>query len=230
MLKSLYIKNFALIDELEIQFSDSLNIIMGETGAGKSVIIDALMLSLGERASFDLIRKGEKKAVIEAIFYIDKNNEIITFLNDNEIDSDNELIIRRELTDKGNSRCFVNDSPVTLSLLKQIGDLLVDFHGQYDHQILLRPESHINVIDNIANFKNLKNDFAKSVQVLKSKINSLNHLIKEEANLTSKLESYKFELDEITKIDPQKDELQELEDFISIAENSETLFLFLYRI
>lgn len=224
MLKSIYIKNFALIQELELQFSRSLNILMGETGAGKSIIIDALMMSLGERASYDYIRNGEKKAVIESIFDISNNNALISFLKENEIDYDNDLILRRELSDKGSSRAFINDSPVPLSTLKQTGDLLVDFHGQYDHQLLLRPEYHINILDSISDFKDYKTKFSEELKNLKSLISKLNTLVKNGNELKNKLDSLKFELNEIERINPQADEMQSLESFISIAENSENLY------
>ena len=147
MLKSIVIKNYALIDELTIQFSGGLVIITGETGAGKSIIIDALGLVIGERASTEVVRAGMEKAIVEGTFDITGNKKLHTFLGENDIEFADELIVRREISTKGTTRCLVNDSAITLSLLKKIGEMLVDLHGQHEHQSLLRTETHIEMLD-----------------------------------------------------------------------------------
>ncbi|MBI3787548.1 MAG: AAA family ATPase [Ignavibacteriales bacterium] len=147
MLKTLHIKNYALIDEVEVEFESGLNIITGETGAGKSILIDALSLVLGERANSDVVRKGTEKAIVEAIFSVASNKGVRTVLEANEIEVQEELILRREVSAKGQSRCFVNDTPTTLTVLQTIGDLLVDLHGQHEHQSLLKSETHIDQLD-----------------------------------------------------------------------------------
>ena len=134
MLKTLLIKNYALIQELSVEFSSGLIIITGETGAGKSIIIDAFGLVLGERASADVVRRGSDKAVVEATFDVGGNSKVRDLLAANDIESTDELIVRREVSAKAQSRCFLNDSPVTLAIQKQIGELLVDLHGQHEHQ------------------------------------------------------------------------------------------------
>ncbi len=169
MLKSLSIKNYALIDSLEIEFCEGLNIITGETGAGKSIIVDALMLALGDRASSDSIREGEQKSVIEGVFELDKSSSILKLLKENEFELEKELIIRREIKDKGTSRCFINDTPAQLSFLKKIGDLLVDFHGQHDHQLLLNKESHLVLLDTISDTESLKEIYHIKLEILKMK-------------------------------------------------------------
>ena len=136
MLKTLLIKNYALIEHLNVDFSSGLVIITGETGAGKSIIIDALGLVLGERASVETVRTGADKAVVETVFDVAGNSRIQTLLTDNALDAADELIVRREVSAKGQSRCFINDSPVTLAFMKQVGELLVDLHGQHEHQSL----------------------------------------------------------------------------------------------
>ncbi|MDP3830116.1 MAG: AAA family ATPase, partial [Ignavibacteriaceae bacterium] len=130
MLKSLYIKDYALIEILNVEFQNGLNIITGETGAGKSILIDAMGLLLGERASNEVIRKGAVKSIVEGIFDTSKNKKIVTLLEENEIEFNDELIMRRELSLKGSNRCFINDTPVSLNLIKEAGNLLVDLHGQ----------------------------------------------------------------------------------------------------
>ena len=153
MLKNLLIKNYALIEEISVEWSSGLTIITGETGAGKSILIDALGLLLGERASTEMIRTGAEKAVVEGLFDIKDNERVAEILRNSENDPAEELIIRRELTSKGQSRCFVNDSPVSVALLKEIGDALVDLHGQHEHQSLLRPETHIDFLDDFGGYE-----------------------------------------------------------------------------
>src|SRR3989339_3981 len=223
MLKSLLIKNFALIDSLEIEFSRGLNIITGETGAGKSVIVEALLMALGARASADLIREGEKKAVIEGVFNLPNKSSINILLEENQIDLNDELLIRRELSDKGNSRCFINDSPVNLALLKKIGDMLVDFHGQHDHQLLLNRETHIILLDLVADIENIKDEYLILFNSLNENIHHLRELRKNESLLKTKEESLRFELNEIEKINPKPDEENLLEQELNIIQNSELL-------
>ncbi|NTW63988.1 MAG: AAA family ATPase, partial [Chlorobiaceae bacterium] len=137
MLTTLYVRDFALIAELTVSFAPGLTIITGETGAGKSILIGALSLVLGERASVDLVRTGANKAIIEAVLKNLPLQKISHILIDAGIDLSEELILRREISATGQSRCFINDSPCTVTLLKQIGELLIDIHGQHEHQLLI---------------------------------------------------------------------------------------------
>ena len=155
MLTSLQIRNYALIEELHVPFSSGLVIITGETGAGKSIIVDALGLVLGERASTEAVRSGADKAIVEAVFDCTGNARVIELLQSNELDIADELIVRREVSAKGQSRCFINDSPVTLALLKQAGELLVDLHGQHEHQSLLRVDTHCGMVDDFGDRKSV---------------------------------------------------------------------------
>ena len=169
MLKVLTIQNFALIEALELQFSPGLNIITGETGAGKSIIVDALMMVLGERASSDMIRHHAENAVIEGVFSTEGNSGVGQWLQQNNYESfGKEIIVRRELMLKGTSRCFVNDSPASVSIVKELGDLLVDFHGQHDHQSLLRPETHLQQIDIAGGTENIRREYEKAYEHLTS--------------------------------------------------------------
>ena len=147
MIKTLEIKDYALIEHINVEFGKGFNIITGETGAGKSILIDAMGLLLGERASTEVIRKGANKTVVEGIFNVKGNRKVENLLDENEIDYYPELILRREISLKGANRCFVNDTPVTLSLVKELGNLLVDLHGQHEHQSLIRPETHIDYLE-----------------------------------------------------------------------------------
>ena len=147
MLKNLTIYNYALIDEMSIDFQPGMNILTGETGAGKSIIIGALSLLLGERATTDVIRKGASKAVVEGMFDVPKTSYWEALETQIEV-GDGSLFLRREVHPQGRSRAFVNDSPVSIALLSQIGDLLIDLHGQHAHQSLLNTERHLDYLDN----------------------------------------------------------------------------------
>lgn len=229
MLKSLYIKNYALIDELQLEFQNGLNIITGETGAGKSIMVDAFMIALGERASASLIRNNEKKAIVEATF--DINDLHINELNISDIDEvmelledSQDLVLRREINLKGNSRSFINDSLVTVNTLKEVGDRLVDFHGQHQHQQLLNSAYHLTALDATIGDDNKLKAYADEYKTYKSKIKALKDLEEKakEAKITS--DHYKFELEEIDKIAPRENELDEIEKKLEILENSEKIF------
>lgn len=223
MLSSLTIKDFALIETIEVEFKKGLNIITGETGAGKSILLGALGLILGERASNDVVRAGAKKSIVEGIFNVAGNKHIEKFLIENEIELDNELIVRREVSLKGNNRCFINDTPVSLSLIKDVGNQLVDLHGQHEHQSLLRPATHINFLDECGEYQNLLDDFLKIVKELDLKISELNEITGKQQSIKEKVDFYKFQLKEIDEVDPQGDEFEQIENELQIKENSEKL-------
>ncbi|MEN6295404.1 MAG: DNA repair protein RecN [Chloroherpetonaceae bacterium] len=224
MLKSLLIKNFAIIRELFIEFDPTLNILIGETGAGKSIIIDSLSILLGDRASASFIRQGEKRSIIEGIFLLPDDHPIINILQELEIDVFPELIIRREITTNNVSRNFVNDTPIPLTNLKKIGEMLVDFHGQYEHQSLLLPENHIAILDAYANnFIELQN-YQEHYRKLKELVKRYNDLIKQEIDFEAKQKQKQEQLEEIKKINPLQDEDVILENELRKLENSEAIF------
>jgi DNA repair protein RecN (Recombination protein N) len=151
MLQTLSIKQFAIIDELEINFSDGLTVLSGETGAGKSIIIDAIGQLIGIRASSDFVRHGEKKAIIEGIFDIDNSKEAITILEDLSIDTTEDfLIVKREIFSTGKSMCRINNQIVTLQDLRKVMQELLDIHGQHETQTLLKQKYHLQLLDNYA--------------------------------------------------------------------------------
>ena len=133
MLKSFEVKNYALIEHIKVEFGEGLNIITGETGAGKSILIDAMGLLLGDRASSEVIRKGAEKAVVEGIFNVSGNEKVKNLLQENEIDFSDEMILRREISMKGTNRCFANDTPVNLSVIKDIGDFIFMFTRSFNY-------------------------------------------------------------------------------------------------
>jgi DNA repair protein RecN (Recombination protein N) len=224
MLKSLSIKNYALIESVDIEFESGLNILTGETGAGKSIIIDALGLILGDRASADVVRKGSDKAIVEGLLGVSKNRNVRELLERNEIEPQDDVILRREVSAKGQSRCFVNDTPVTLALLKELGDYLVDLHGQHEHQSLLRSDTHIGLLDEYGNLEGLIHEYRASYERLTALFASLRDLSRKEKDLKEKRELYEFQIKEIDAVDPRAHEEQDLENALRILENSERLF------
>ena len=151
MIKQLYIKNFTLIDELDIDLYRGFSVITGETGAGKSIVLGAIGLLLGQRADSKAIKSGADKCVIEAHFDL-SNYAMKAFFEENEIEFDAEdTIVRRELTSAGKSRAFINDTPVSLSMLKELGEQLVDVHSQHQNLLLQKQDFQLNVVDIIAN-------------------------------------------------------------------------------
>lgn len=223
MLKSLEIKDYALIDHINVEFGRGLNIITGETGAGKSILIDAMSLLLGERASTEVVRKGAQKSFVEGIFDVELNKKVKLFLDENEIEFQPELIIRREISLKGSNRCFVNDSPVALNVVKELGNLLVDLHGQHEHQSLLRTETHIDFIDEFGDNEKLLNEYQNLYKQLISKQNELKELRLKEDSLKEKKDVYSFQIKEIEAVNPQPDEDVLIPNELNILENSEKL-------
>ncbi|MBK7632506.1 MAG: DNA repair protein RecN [Ignavibacteriales bacterium] len=223
MIKTLEIKDYALIDHINVEFGKGLNIITGETGAGKSILINAMSLLLGERASTEVVRKGAQKSFVEGIFDVATNKKVKFLLEENEIEFQPELIIRREISLKGSNRCFVNDSPVALNIVKELGDLLVDLHGQHEHQSLLRTETHIEFLDEFANNQKLLDDYKIIYRDLNSKQNELRELKSKEDSLKEKKEIYIYQMKEIDNINPLPKEDELIVNELNILENSEKL-------
>jgi DNA repair protein RecN (Recombination protein N) len=223
MLKSFEVKDYALIEHISVEFGNGLNIITGETGAGKSILIDAMSLLLGERASTEVVRKGAQKSFVEGIFDVKGNKKVKQLLEENEIDFTDELIIRREISLKGSNRCFINDSPVNLNLVKDIGNLLVDLHGQHEHQSLLRSETHIDYLDEFGDYADLILRYKKIYSELLQREDQLREFQKRESSIKEKKDFYSFQIKEIDNISPQENEDETLNEELKILENSEKL-------
>lgn len=222
MIKSLHIKDFALIDELDVQFQQGLNVLTGQTGAGKSIIIGALHMILGERADTDVIRRGADKAISEAFIYVGKNELLKALLEEYSIDYSEELILRREIRENG-SRAFINDTPVNISVLKQVGDQLVDLHGQYDHQLLLKEEHHQSVIDQFDSIESVLEAYQKEYQEMLDLQKELRDLRKKERELKDKTELYKFQVKELEAAELDPHEEDELDTEMNLLDNAEDL-------
>ncbi len=224
MLFSLYIRNFALIRELSVEFGPGLTIITGETGAGKSILIGALNLVLGERANSEMVRSGTSKAVIEAVLKNAGTEKINALLKTATIDPTPELIIRRELSSGGQSRCFINDTPCTTALLKQVGELLIDLHGQHEHQLLLRPETHETILDEYGAALPEVTVYRASRSLFQDLEQQLVRLKKNTAEIRDKKEMLDFQLNELNALDLKTGEEDSTETEITLLENAETLF------
>ncbi|MEX0609707.1 MAG: DNA repair protein RecN [Balneolaceae bacterium] len=222
MIKSLYIKDFALIDELEVEFEEGLNILTGQTGAGKSIIIGALNMILGERADTEVIRQGKEKAISEATIRVDENPELKALLDENEIEFTEYLILRREIRTTG-SRAFINDTPVNIGVLKAAGDLLVDLHGQHDHQLLLKEENHLGVIDGFGEVEPVLKAYQFEFKKMTDLQRELKSLKKREAELEEKTELYRFQVKELEEARLSEYEEDELISEMNLLDNAEEL-------
>ena len=164
MLKQLYIKNFTLIDELDISFNPGFSVITGETGAGKSIILGAIGLLLGNRADTRQVKAGTERCIVEAHFDLHKYN-LQTFFQEHDLDYDEQdCIVRREVSASGKSRAFINDSPVSLQQMKDLGERLVDIHSQHQNLLLRKEDFQLNVIDLMAGNERERNDYTTSYQ------------------------------------------------------------------
>jgi DNA repair protein RecN (Recombination protein N) len=224
MLKFLSIRNFAIIDELDIDFGPGFNLITGETGSGKSILVDAVGLLAGTRAQQEMIRQGSESAVIEGIFKPDEFHSCWEMLEDAGIDiSDREIIIRREISQGGNNRAYVNSRLVPLSLVLQLGVLLIDIHGQHAQQDLLTPGSHLGFLDRYAENGTLLKEYSEEHRTLQSIEMKLSQLENSERNRLQRLDLLNFQINEIEQLelDPGADGL--LENEKSLLANAENL-------
>lgn len=222
MIKSLYIKDFALIDELEVEFEEGLNILTGQTGAGKSIIIGALNMILGERADTEVIRQGADKAISEATIRVGDDDELRSLLEENEVEFNEYLILRREIRNTG-SRAFINDTPVNISVLKAAGDLLVDLHGQHDHQLLLKEENHLGVIDGFGEVEPILEGYQVEYKKMTELQKELRSLKKREHELEEKTELYRFQVQELQEARLDEIDLEQLESEMNLLDNAEVL-------
>jgi len=222
VIESIYVKDFALIDELEISPGAGLNIITGQTGAGKSILIGALNMILGERADTDTIRHGAAKAVAEAMIRVGSDDRVKAVLKEAEVEYREVLILRREIRPSA-SRAFINDTPVPVGVLKQVGDLLVDLHGQHDHQLLLREEHHREVIDGLGAVRGAVVEYRHRYGVVAEVRAALLRLRRQERELQEKQELYRFQLKELEAAAPDPEELAQLESEMRLLDNAEEL-------
>ena len=228
MLKKLYIKNFTLIDELDIDFHQGFSVITGETGAGKSIILGAIGLLLGQRADSKSIKQGADRCVIEAHFDLSRY-DMEQFFNEAEIDYDPEdCIVRRELTASGKSRAFVNDIPVQLSTLKELGDQLIDIHSQHQNLLLNKQDFQLNVVDVIAGDANELKRYQQTYEQYLTAKNELDAFRQSIERNRQNQDFLQFQYDELANANLNEDEQEELEQKCETMSHSEEIKTALY--
>src|SRR5687768_6534121 len=221
MLQKLSINNYAIIDELEIDFSGSLNIITGETGAGKSIIIGALGLILGERADTSVLVNKEKKCVVEGLFAVTGKKEVKNFFEKNDFDLSDELVIRREIGVNGKSRAFINDTPVNLSQLNQLSSLLVDLHQQFDTLDLGQADFQREVLDALAGNSGLLKSYGDVYKKMTEAFHHLEELKAKKNHFNKELDYHQFQFNELDEAGFKENELEDLDQELKMLSNAE---------
>lgn len=229
MLKQLYIKNFTLIDELNIQMHPGFSVITGETGAGKSIILGAIGLLLGNRADSKSIKAGRDRCVIEAHFDLSKY-DMQQFFTENDIDEDlSDTIIRRELTAAGKSRAFINDTPVSLTKMRELGEQLVDIHSQHQNLLLQKEDFQLNVVDIIAQDEKQRKNYEAAYNQYKQANQKLNALKAEIEKNRENEDFLRFQFKELDEAQLQNGEQEELEQEYEMLSHSEDIKTALYQ-
>ena len=227
MLKHLYIKNFTLIDQLDIAFHSGFSVITGETGAGKSIILGAIGLLLGNRADSKQIKQGEKKCTIEAHFDL-SHYGFESFFEDNDIDFEPEdTIIRRELTASGKSRAFINDTPVSLQMMRMLGEQLIDIHSQHQNLLLQKDDFQLNVVDIIAQDSTALSAYHSSYQHYKESLQHLADLKEQIAKAQENEEFMRFQFNELESaglVEGRQQELEQESETLSHSEDIKTAY------
>jgi DNA repair protein RecN (Recombination protein N) len=222
MLQKLLIQNYALIDNLEINFDKGLNILTGETGAGKSIILGALSLILGQRAESRYFFNQQKKCVIEGSFKI-AGFHLNAFFEENDLDYEGETVLRREISADGKSRAFINDTPVNLTLIKNLGERLIDIHSQHATQEINDPDFQLLVVDGVAGHQELLNTYQSNFRAYKKSVTQLQQLIEQNDKAKSDLDYYQFQFDELEKAAISNDEQELLEKELYTLNNAEEI-------
>ena len=222
MLKQLYIQNYTLIDKLDISFANGFSVITGETGAGKSIMLGAIALLLGQRADSKAIRQGASKCVIEATFGLD-NPAAVSLLKDFDEESDaQECIIRRELMASGKSRAFINDSPAPLTVLKELGELLLDVHSQHKNLLLNQADFQLNVLDTLAHNEQQRKEYQLTYQAYRQKQKELQEAIETAQQNQAEEDYLNFQFKQLdeARLEPgEQEELEEEQDMLTHAED-----------
>lgn len=222
MLLRLKISNYALISQTQISFKEGLTVITGETGAGKSILMGALSMVMGARADSSVIKQGEKKTVVEADFDI-HNYNLQQFFEENDLDYDDIALIRREISDSGKSRAFINDTPVNLNTLKELGTLLIDIHSQHQTLEISSEEFQLSIVDAFAKNKDLTEDYKTVFEDYRKKSAELSKLEKQALESKKESEYLHFRYDELAKANLQEGEQKELEDELDMLTHNEDI-------
>ncbi len=220
MLTSLQIRNFAIIEQLEVEFDQGMTVLTGETGAGKSILVDALGLVLGERGGAGLVRGGAKRAEFSAAFSLADLPAARVWLDKQTLDQDDECVLRRVINSDGRSRAFINGSTVSLQTLKTLGEQLLDIHGQHFHQSLGRRDVQRDLLDHYADIGELREATGQAYQEWQSLAQQLQQLEAADADRASRLDLLAFQLGELDALDLQADETESLQSERQKLQNS----------
>jgi len=223
VLTKLTVKDYALIESLEVEFGPGLNILTGETGAGKSILIGALGLVLGERADADAVRTGAKQTVVEAELRLAGGGAAAPMLEQAGLEPADELVVRREVSASGKSRAFINDSPATMGLLKAFGDAVLDMHGQHQHQSLLHEERHLEFLDAYGKLKGKRDLVSELYRQHQAARRQLEEAVRRDRLTKERIDLYKFQVREIASAKLAGGEEEELERERTVLENAEKL-------
>ena len=223
MLKQLSIQNYAIIDAIDIKFPEGMNVVTGETGAGKSIIMGALGLILGDRADSSTLVNKEKKCIVEGFFKAETKAEVRKFLKDNELDTDEELVLRREIGVNGKSRAFINDTPVNLEQLRELSSLLVDLHQQFDALQLGENDFQREVVDALAGNKNIIGEYRVAYNEWKRIQQELDELKDQKQQFDKEADYNRFQFTELEEAGFRENELEETDAELKMLNNSEEI-------
>ncbi|SFF82744.1 DNA repair protein RecN [Sunxiuqinia elliptica] len=224
MLQSLYIKNYALIDRLSIDFNSGFNIITGETGAGKSILLGALGLILGQRADLSVLRDKSKKCTVEGSFEV-KNYQLTDFFAANELDYDDQTILRREITPSGKSRAFINDTPVNLKTIRELALRLIDIHSQHQNLELGNRQFQLNLVDLVAQNQSVLKSYQQAFRVYTQTHNEYTELLEKAEQAKKDLDYYQFQFNQLDEAKLKPEEQEELEAEQNRLEHAEDIKL-----
>lgn len=212
MLNQLTIRDFAIVEQLDLELKQGMTVVSGETGAGKSIMLDALGLTLGDRAEAGAVRHGADKADISASFNIDTIPDAAQWLTDNDLDNDGECILRRVITKEGRSRCYINGRPTPAGQVKLLGEHLIAIHGQHEHQRLLKKDHHRELLDNFAGEAKLASQVRDAYQNWHRLAQELKQLSEQSAEQTARVQLLSYQIEELDQLGLQPEELKQLED------------------
>ena len=229
MLRNLHIQNYALIESLDLDFSDGFSVITGETGAGKSILLGAIGLLTGQRAETAAIRTGASKCVVEGTFHIE-GYDLQSLFEEHDIEYDAECIVRREIAATGKSRAFVNDTPVSLAIMKQLGERLIDIHSQHQNLLLSAESFQLNVLDTLCIDKSVKQQYAEAYREYREAVASLDALRAQLSGDRGDEEYIRFQLGQFDEWKLREGEQEELEQELELLTHAEDIKEGLYRI
>ena len=223
MLSQLTVKNLAVVESLDLSFEPGMSTVTGETGAGKSILLQALGLALGVRADSNLVRHGKDKADISAAFALEHNQTVQDFLSEHSLEDEGECILRRVITSDGRSKAFINGNSVPLSTVRDVGDLLLDIHGQNEHQLLLRPDQQMKLLDGFAQLEADKQALNEVVKAHKTLSEKVNNLLNNQDIIEQQQALYLHQVEELNEAMLDQDELNTIEANFKTSANSQAI-------